>query len=105
MKSQEGTTGDIRFVMTYGIGFITLTFLGFLSGYMIGVYFFKFNFRDSLIVSIAVGAATLILETLLMILRIHKMENMAARKKERNIVPGMPLNYPRSEAEILAHIS
>ena len=105
MKKNEGTTNDVRFVLTYGIGFITLTFLGFLSGYMIGVFYFRYDVKDSLIVSIIIGTATLILETVLLILRLYRMEQMATVKKSRNLPQDKPFNYPRSEAEILAQIT
>ena len=104
MKNQAGTTSDIRFVLAYGVGFITLTFLGFLSGFMVGRYFLRYDVRDSLIVSIAIGTATLIMETILMVLRIQRMEGEAARKRARKVAPGTPFNYPRSEADVLAHI-
>ena len=105
IQKNEGTTSDARFVLTYGIGFITLTFLGFLSGYMIGLWYFRYDVRDSLIVSIIVGTATLMLETVLLILRIYRMQRMATMKKEKNLPSDKPLNYPRSEADILAQIT
>ena len=105
IKKNEGTTSDARFVLTYGIGFITLTFLGFLSGYFVGQFFFGYDVKDSLICSIIVGTVTLILETVLLILRMYRMDQVTNKKKEMNISMDKPINYPRSEADILAQIT
>ena len=43
MQSGSGVS-DIRFVMTYGFGFITLMFLGFLSGFCLGYYALEWDF-------------------------------------------------------------
>ena len=42
-KSGEGLS-DIRFIMTYGFGFITMLFMGFLSGFSLGFYALEWNF-------------------------------------------------------------
>lgn len=67
---------ELRFVLTYGFGFITMMFLGFFSGYVLGKYGMRMSEENSLILSLAIGIATIFLEALLMIWRIHKMELM-----------------------------
>jgi len=61
-------------VLQYGFGFITLMFLGFLSGYMIGYYVMNLSYQSSLLMSVVVGTITIFVEAVLMILRLHRME-------------------------------
>jgi hypothetical protein len=72
MTEEEKNEG--RFVMMYGIGFISLMFLGFFSGFMIGFLYFQWPLEKSLICSLVVGISTLFLESILMILRMSRME-------------------------------
>jgi len=91
-------------VLTYGIGFISLMFLGFLSGFMVGQYYFKYEFKDCMILSLVVGIATLLLETVLMILRIEKMDRAKAAQKRRRYDPNAASSVASTEADILASI-
>jgi hypothetical protein len=52
-----------------------MMFLGFLSGYFLGRYGFEWDHINSLIMSIVVGSATVIGETILLVLRMSKMED------------------------------
>ena len=40
--SAEGQK-EFKFVLTYGFGFISVMFLGFLSGYMAGIHIFRLS--------------------------------------------------------------
>ena len=70
---------DFKFVLTYGFGFISLMFLGFLSGYMLGKYALRLNEEYSLILSLIVGVSTIMLEVTLMLWRIYKADQMKER--------------------------
>lgn len=61
-------------MLTYGIGFITVMFMGFLCGFMIGKHLLKWNFQNSLIMSLVMGTFTLFSEAILLLIRLHKME-------------------------------
>lgn len=65
---------ELKFVLTYGFGFITMMFLGFFSGYMIGQIGLGLNKEKSLILSLVVGISTIIMEAVLMIYRLYKQE-------------------------------
>jgi len=73
-STPEDDKMQFRFMMMYGFGFITLMFLGFLSGYMLGFYILRLSEQASLILSIVMGTGTLLLESVLMIYRMYKME-------------------------------
>jgi ABC-type antimicrobial peptide transport system permease subunit len=64
--------------MVYGFGFISLMFLGFLSGFMMGKHIFMMSNTNSLILSLFVGTFTMMMEAILMIIRIHQMERYQA---------------------------
>ena len=68
-------------MLTYGFGFISMMFLGFLSGYFLGIYGFEWDHRNSLILSIAVGSLTVMGETFLLVLRLIQMDENKAVKK------------------------
>jgi len=68
--------------MAFGSSFITLMFLGFAMGYYLGKYFFQLNDVHCLILSMIVGIATLILETIIYIIKVEKIE-ADQRKKEK----------------------
>lgn len=75
----------MRFVLTYGVGFITLMFLGFLSGYMFGFHIMGYDHKNSMIMSLVIGSATLFVEAFLMIFRIYRMDEQeeAMRKNDK----------------------
>ena len=60
--------------MTYGFGFISMMFLGFFSGFVLGKYGFDMSYENSLILSLVIGIVTIMVEAILMIYRIHKMD-------------------------------
>jgi hypothetical protein len=66
---------DYRFVLAFGLGFISLTFMGFLSGYCLGRFVLDKSEEFSLILSLVTGILTLIVEMLLMIIRLYKWEH------------------------------
>ena len=72
-QSQE-QKNELRFVLTYGFGFITMMFLGFFSGYVLGKWGLRWSDEHSLILSLVIGIGTIFVEATLMIWRIHKME-------------------------------
>lgn len=74
---------DTRFALTFGLGFITVMFLGFLSGYLIARRVLGWEQIDSLLLSLAIGITTLITEMLLMIFRIDKFTSIKERERKR----------------------
>ena len=69
--------------MTFGFGFITLMFLGFVSGYFLGRRVFEWEPLPSVFVSLAVGITTLLVEMALMMFRISKLEKLQAADRRR----------------------
>jgi len=86
VKSFAGKTQDekneFKFVLTYGFGFISMMFLGFLSGYFLGVYGLEWDHTSSLVLSIVVGSGTVIGETILLVIRMTHMEENKAFQTE-----------------------
>ena len=73
-KSQNATQedkSDLRFTLVYGFGFITMMFLGFLSGFAIGKVILQWDTSQSLILSVVIGTGTLFLETALLMIRLY----------------------------------
>ena len=77
-------TKELRFVLTYGFGFISMMFLGFFSGYVLGFYGFQLSMEHSLILSVVVGTTTIFVEAILMIYRVHKMEESREASNSQN---------------------
>ena len=69
---------DFRFMLAFGFGFITVMFLGFLTGFCLGKFLLGWNENDSLLLSLVTGIPTLFLEAFLMMIRLNKWE----RKRE-----------------------
>ena len=67
---------DVRFFMAFGIGFITMTFLGFMTGFLLGRYILEWPEDKSLIMSLVFGISTLILEIIMMIFRLEKWQKI-----------------------------
>ena len=82
-SSLESGSGinDIRFVLTYGVGFVTLLFLGFLSGFCLGRYGFEWDFESSVVLSLIIGTATLFIEGLLLIIRMYRFGEEESRER------------------------
>ena len=84
----EGETrGDMQQYhqsLAFGSSFITLMFLGFAMGYYLGKYFFQLPDLQCYILSITIGIGTLILETILYIVKVEKIE-ADERKKEKRL--------------------
>jgi uncharacterized membrane protein len=72
MKREE--MADFKFLMAFGIGFITIMFLGFLSGFCLGKFVLNWDETKSLYLSLVTGIPTLFIEAILMIIRLHKWE-------------------------------
>ena len=66
--------------LAFGTSFITLMFLGFVLGYYIGKYAFALKEIHWLILSMVVGIATMILETVLYIIKVERIEADQRRK-------------------------
>ena len=62
--------------MAFGFGFITLMFLGFICGYMLGKHVFELNETQCLLLSLVVGIGTIFLETIMFIIKMEKLEAM-----------------------------
>lgn len=65
---------EFRFALAFGYGFITLMFLGFGCGYLLGRFVFELNEVGSLILSLIMGIGTLIVEAILMLIKMNKLE-------------------------------
>ena len=65
---------EARFVFTFGFGFISLMFLGFLSGFFLGRKILQWDLVSSVIMSIVIGVPTIMVEMMLMMFRIHKFD-------------------------------
>jgi len=64
-----------RFTMAFGFGFITLMFLAFVCGYFMGKKVMGLSETGSLIMSLVVGIGTIIIETILFVIRMEKLES------------------------------
>lgn len=71
MKAKQ----EFRFTLAFGFGFITLMFLAFVCGYFLGKKIFNLTETGSLILSLIVGIGTIILETILFVIRMEKLDN------------------------------
>jgi len=60
--------------MSFGLGFITVLFLGFLTGFSLGIYILEWDRDQSLILSLVTGVFTLFSEAILLIIRMEKWE-------------------------------
>ena len=65
---------EAKFIMSFGFGFISLMFLGFLTGFMAGEFVLGWERKDSMILALCTGIPTLFLEAILMIFRLQKWE-------------------------------
>jgi hypothetical protein len=74
---------EFNFVMAFGFGFITLTFMGFLTGYCLGKFVLNKSDEFSLILSLVTGISTLILEMSLMIVRLSKWDTKQHEDRKR----------------------
>lgn len=70
--------------MAFGIGFISLTFMGFLTGWCMGKYVLQWSSDESLILTLVTGISTLILESILMLLRLHKWDKKQDAENKRH---------------------
>lgn len=65
---------EFRFTLAFGFGFITLMFLAFICGYFLGKKIFNLSETGSLILSLVVGIGTIIMETVLFVIRMEKLD-------------------------------
>lgn len=77
------TVQDSQFAFTFGFGFITLMFLGFVSGYFLARRVLGWDQIDSMFMSLFIGISTLILEAVLMIFRLDKYSKIQDRERKR----------------------
>lgn len=75
---------EFRFTVAFGFGFITLMFLAFACGYLLGKKVFNLNETNSLILSLIMGMGTIILETILFVIRMEKMDAQSRVKEQRS---------------------
>jgi hypothetical protein len=61
-----------------------MMFLGFFSGFVLGRYALSWDQESSLILSLVIGILTIIIEALLMVYRIHKIETMREISGKKN---------------------
>jgi membrane protein DedA with SNARE-associated domain len=65
---------EFRFTIAFGYGFITLMFLAFLTGYFLGKHIFGLSETSSLIMSLVVGITSIIIETILFIIKMERLD-------------------------------
>ncbi|CDW88185.1 UNKNOWN [Stylonychia lemnae] len=70
---------EFRFTLAFGFGFISLMFLSFICGYFLGLHIFGLSMTNSLIMSLVFGISTIILETILFLIRLDKMDRQKKR--------------------------
>lgn len=75
---------ESHFTMTFGFGFISLMFLGFISGYMFGRKILELDPLPSIFVSVFVGVVTMMTEMILMMFRINKLDKLQHAERKRN---------------------
>mmetsp|Transcript_33342 Transcript_33342/g.38275 ORF Transcript_33342/g.38275 Transcript_33342/m.38275 type:complete len:100 (+) Transcript_33342:348-647(+) len=85
---EDGIQGDTRKDMqafhtsiAFGTSYITLMFLGFILGFYIGKYAFGLKDLYCYMLSLFIGILTMILETILYIIKVEKIEGNE-RKRE-----------------------
>jgi hypothetical protein len=83
-KMSPEQKNEFRFVLQYGFGFITLMFFGFLSGFMVGKILLRLSFEGCCICSIVFGFCTIVLEGILMIMRLKKVEASKELKEKKD---------------------
>jgi len=71
--------------MAFGTSFITLMFLGFVLGYFIGKLLFQFEETECYVCSIVIGILTLMLETILYIIKAEKKRYITNNPKSTSI--------------------
>ena len=74
---------ESQFTMMFGFGFITMMFLGFVSGYFVGTKILEWDPLPSMFMSLFVGIVTLLVEAFLMIFRIQKLDKAQAMERKR----------------------
>ena len=74
---------ESQFTMMFGFGFITMMFLGFVSGYFVGTRILEWDPLPSMFMSLFVGIITLLVEAFLMIFRIQKLDKAQAMERKR----------------------
>ena len=80
---QRHAKQENHFTLTFGFGFITMMFLGFVSGYFLGTRILGWDPLPSVFVSLAVGITTIMVEMILMMFRLEKFEKMRASERKR----------------------
>lgn len=73
---------EYRFTIAFGFGFISLMFLAFACGYLLGIKVFGLNQTGSLVLSLIFGIGTIIMETILFVIRMEKMDDMKRKVKQ-----------------------
>ena len=74
---------NFRFVIAFGFGFITLMFLAFICGFYFAKYILLWSDTNSFILSIVTGTGTIVIETLLFILKMERMEKIERDEEKR----------------------
>ena len=74
---------EAKFIMSFGFGFISVMFLGFLTGFLAGEFVLQWDRRASMILSLCTGVPTIFLEAILMICRLQKWEAKKSQEKKR----------------------
>ena len=66
---------EFRFTLAFGFGFISLMFFSFICGYFLGKKILGLSETGSLIMSLIIGIGTIIMETILFLIRMEKLDN------------------------------
>ncbi|CAG9315729.1 unnamed protein product [Blepharisma stoltei] len=71
-KPLTGTAKEYKESLSFGMSFISVLFLGMLSGYYLGKYYLEYDFQGSMIVGLIVTVISLYAEILLYVLKSKK---------------------------------
>ena len=66
--------------MGFGYGLISVMFLGFVSGFALGKFMFEFEMQGCMVCALVVGIFTIMVEMVLVLLRINKMDKLKQRE-------------------------
>ncbi len=75
---------EFRFTLAFGFGFISLMFMSFICGYFLGKKIFGLSETGSLIMSLVIGIGTIIMETVLFLIRMEKLDNQDRLRKSKS---------------------
>eukprot|EP01016_Furgasonia_blochmanni_P003511 TRINITY_DN11384_c0_g1_i5.p1 TRINITY_DN11384_c0_g1~~TRINITY_DN11384_c0_g1_i5.p1 ORF type:complete len:202 (-),score=68.85 TRINITY_DN11384_c0_g1_i5:235-792(-) len=86
-KKRSAGVKDFEKSASFAVNYIVTFFLAGLSGYYVGHYFLELDFNQSMILAIVVSVFTLLVETLLYIIKINAKDEKERRMKKSSQAP------------------